>query len=633
MGFLDNLINGTENLPPDNFVGCHTSLNDYLIKCRKYQDRDRYDKCLSTFTTAQKYFNKLFQLLNYESLSHEADGDVDAMCNYIDNLRNLCTSYYSWPSYFEIDFSEDEDNTFAYLNYLHGVVLMEGEKYHTAIKYFEDSLSHNCTDYHVIVYNCLGKSYSALERYADALSYYNNSIGISWKNLDAWLGKTEVLLDLERFVDAKSSAEITLELIVDKDSVQYFAAKMGYLISLFMLGEYDKSLSQSSELISWILINIENSDGDIISTLLDNDAKKSIAAIYYIHHLALKKMNNPDADKFLENSLTYYPDFENTEEAKKLQASFEHHSIIDESHNSGVSGDYSSDTDNTKLSEMLLQLNGDESNKSLNDILHELNSLIGLSSVKREVQGLVNVVRNRKRREELGLKLPDLSLHMVFSGNPGTGKTTVARLIAEIYHELGLITGGQLIEVDRSKLVAGYIGQTAIQTQAVIDSAIGGVLFIDEAYTLTGKSENDFGQEAIDTLLKSMEDNRDNLIVIVAGYPDLMNEFLASNPGLESRFNTHINFEDYSASELLELLKYSCNKNGMSLSDEAEIYAKAFFEKRCADIPDNFANGRYVRNIFEKICRNQDNRVAQLSAPTRDDLVTLTLDDFAGISI
>ena len=135
MGFLDNLINGTENLPPDNFVGCHTSLNDYLIKCRKYQDRDRYDKCLSTFTTAQKYFNKLFQLLNYESLSHEADGDVDAMCNYIDNLRNLCTSYYSWPSYFEIDFSEDEDNTFAYLNYLHGVVLMEGEKYHTAIKY------------------------------------------------------------------------------------------------------------------------------------------------------------------------------------------------------------------------------------------------------------------------------------------------------------------------------------------------------------------------------------------------------------------------------------------------------------------------------------------------------------------
>ncbi len=241
----------------------------------------------------------------------------------------------------------------------------------------------------------------------------------------------------------------------------------------------------------------------------------------------------------------------------------------------------------------------------------------------------------QKKKQEAGLKQIEMSLHMVFSGNPGTGKTTVARLVAEIYHKLGLISIGQLIEVDRSKLVAGYVGQTAIQTQEIIDSALGGVLFIDEAYTLSKDAGNqsDFGQEAIDTLLKAMEDNRNNLIVIVAGYPDLMQKFLKSNPGLESRFNTFIHFENYSESELMELFCFNCRKSGLSLSDGARKYAQAFFAKRCENLGLNFSNGRYVRNIFEKACKNQNNRLAKILDPSNEELLELIAEDFNGIRL
>ena len=269
-----------------------------------------------------------------------------------------------------------------------------------------------------------------------------------------------------------------------------------------------------------------------------------------------------------------------------------------------------------------------EEKPSLEEAMAELHELIGLDNVKKDVDSLVNLAKVRAMRKERGLKYPQMSFHLVFSGNPGTGKTTVARIVGKIYSALGLLSKGQLVEVDRSGLVAGYVGQTATKTQEVIQKALGGVLFIDEAYTLSPEnSDKDFGQEAIDTILKAMEDHRDDFVVIVAGYASRMPRFIDSNPGLKSRFNKYLLFEDYNGEQLMEMFRSRVQRNDYRMTSEAEKALEAHMQKLYEERDDNFGNGRDVRNLFEKIVVKQADRVAAMESPTEEDILTIGVDD------
>ena len=268
-----------------------------------------------------------------------------------------------------------------------------------------------------------------------------------------------------------------------------------------------------------------------------------------------------------------------------------------------------------------------EPEETIEDLKKELNGYIGLDTIKKEVESLINYVTIMQKRKDEGLPTPELSLHMVFSGNPGTGKTMVARLMSRIYKSLGLLSKGHLVETDRSGLVAGYVGQTAIKTQEIVNKALGGVLFIDEAYALTNHGENDYGQEAVDTLLKAMEDHRDDLIVIVAGYIELMEKFVSSNPGLKSRFNRFMHFPDYTLDEMMAIFEMRCTNAGYELADdEAKEALKARITKDSQDV-SGFGNARGVRNLFEKSLSCQADRLAKKETLTREDLVRLTRED------
>ncbi len=261
------------------------------------------------------------------------------------------------------------------------------------------------------------------------------------------------------------------------------------------------------------------------------------------------------------------------------------------------------------------------------ELMAQLEELVGLEDVKKDIKNLVNLMKVRKLREQNDLPVPPMSLHMVFMGNPGTGKTTVARIVSGLYAAIGVLEKGQLVEVDRSGLVAGYVGQTALKTQEAIKKAIGGVLFIDEAYSLSSGGENDFGREAIETILKAMEDHRKELIVIVAGYTGPMEKFLSSNPGLESRFNKYFFFPDYNGEQLMAIFRSQCKKNGYTLTEESEKAAVELFTELYENRSDNFGNGRDVRNCFEDMVVRQSNRVAQLENPTKEDLMAVLPED------
>ena len=266
------------------------------------------------------------------------------------------------------------------------------------------------------------------------------------------------------------------------------------------------------------------------------------------------------------------------------------------------------------------------------DPYQELDELIGLGSVKQEVRSLANFVKLQKQREAQGLKTAKVSYHLVFYDSPGTGKTTVARIVGRIYKDLGVLKKGHTVETDRAGLCGEYVGKTGPKTDTVISKALDGVLFIDEAYSLVpeGGAGNDYGQEAISTILKRMEDYRDRLVVIVAGYKDEMQRFIDSNPGLQSRFNRYIDFPDYSGTELVDIFKMYMKKNQYTLAPDAEEYLKEQFEYVVAHKDRNFGNARFARNVFEKSIQQQANRLAGQTNLDKSRLTELTVEDLQG---
>lgn len=272
-----------------------------------------------------------------------------------------------------------------------------------------------------------------------------------------------------------------------------------------------------------------------------------------------------------------------------------------------------------------------EPSANIKALFDDIDSMIGLDGVKKEIHSLVNILQVQKIRKERGLKYPVMSNHLVFIGNPGTGKTTVARKIGQIYKCLGLLEKGDLTETDRSGLVAGYMGQTAEKVQEVVEKAMGGILFIDEAYALTSYENNvgDFGQEAVDTLLKLMEDNRDRLIVIVAGYPEPMEKFLDSNPGLRSRFNKYIQFEDYSVSQLVDIFIEMCTSQDFIIGEGVKEELALKIGVMVANAGENFANAREIRNYFENVVAKQAERLMKKSYDeiNGDALLTIEKED------
>ena len=263
----------------------------------------------------------------------------------------------------------------------------------------------------------------------------------------------------------------------------------------------------------------------------------------------------------------------------------------------------------------------------LTEVMKNLDKLIGLASVKNEVRQLASFIEIQLKRKAHGLKVAPMTYHCVFTGNPGTGKTTIARILAEIYREMGVVKKGHLVETDRSGLVAEYVGQTAIKTNKIIDSALDGVLFVDEAYSLIQGGEKDYGREAIATLLKRMEDDRDRLVVILAGYTDEMKNFIDSNPGLQSRFNRYIEFPDYNAEELAKIFLMDAEKNQYTCDGDVLASIVNVMESAVQNKDRNFGNARYVRNLFEKAIQRQAVRLSAVAPITTEMLSGLTLHD------
>ncbi len=274
----------------------------------------------------------------------------------------------------------------------------------------------------------------------------------------------------------------------------------------------------------------------------------------------------------------------------------------------------------------------DENEKTLEELLTELNELVGLNSVKSIVGDLITYQKIQKIREKHGLFAQKNTLHMAFTGNPGTGKTTVARIVGRVYKQIGLLSKGHFIEVSRTDLIAGYQGQTALKVKEVIERAKGGVLFIDEAYSITENDHTDsYGRECLTELTKALEDYREDLVVIVAGYTEPMKQFFESNPGLKSRFNTFIEFDDYSSEELLSIIDMTARKNDYKLSDDLKSLLKDYFDREMANKGENFSNGRLARNMYDSLVMAHAKRIVSKENPTDEDLSLLLSEDIKAV--
>jgi SpoVK/Ycf46/Vps4 family AAA+-type ATPase len=333
-----------------------------------------------------------------------------------------------------------------------------------------------------------------------------------------------------------------------------------------------------------------------------NYADRTRHALFQFANLVIKSdgtVTTAEADALLQFKKTIYPHGENSSSAEDQMTS----------------------SDETARVTSPVE---DDPPRPLEDLLKELDALVGLHLVKGDVRQLINFLKVQKMREEKGMVALPISRHLVFYGNPGTGKTTIARLLAQVYRSLQVLSRGHLIETDRGDLVAGYVGQTALKVKEVVNQALGGVLFIDEAYALNAEGRgNDFGQEAVETLLKMMEDHRHDLVVIVAGYTDKMEEFISSNPGLRSRFNKFLLFEDYTPEQLVEIFKGFCAKASFKLTPDAEQRLLDLFQLVSLARDESFGNARTARNVFEMTISKQANRIVTLPNINEEVLATI----------
>lgn len=429
-----------------------------------------------------------------------------------------------------------------------------------------------------------GMEYFNKKNYSKAIEYFENAlkinpefasaingIGAAW----SWLGDSDK--ELEYYKKAYR---------IDKTNPTIFS---NLVFCLYDLNKFDELLEIAKNCSQKTINNVTNS-----------------SVFYYLGKVLLDNKLADEAIDFFNKALKLDPDEELFKDSIKEAETVK----------------------NTIIPQNTSQNNENIEEKSLDELMAELNKLVGLSNIKEDINNLMKYIKIEKMRRDRGMSSNPISLHAVFQGPPGTGKTTVARLLGKIYKSLGLLSKGNLIEVDRSQLVGEYIGQTAIKTNKVIDSAIDGILFIDEAYTLMPENGgNDFGKEAIDTLLKRMEDLRDRMVVIIAGYPNEMNKLILSNPGLQSRFTRYFSFKDYTPEELLEIFNRIVQVSNFQITNEAKEKVAKYLDYVYKSRTDTFGNARLVRNLFEEIVQYQSARLAEMDNISDQDLCTIDIVD------